>query len=154
MSLFESKPVFRNEQSIVHLFADARGYPPRLAAVLVIDGEILYTDWAPPPAMMKFFKYREDNQTLGLELLAIALGLSTFANQLQERRIHVWSDNTGSEHGTSKGRARSWDHCCIIHSLWTHALLLRLEMFVYRVPTDDNIADLPSREEYSMQVRP
>ena len=87
---------------------------------------------------------------MGLELLAIALGFSTFANILEGRRVMVWSDNVGSESCARKGTARQWDHACIVHSLWKRAAALHCELFVQRVPTADNIADLPSREEYKL----
>ena len=99
---------------------------------------------------MEIFTRREDNQIAGLELLAIALGLSTFGEVLAGRRVCVWSDNTVSEHGTRKGSARSWDHASLVHCLWTKAAKLGIDLQVERVPSDDNIADLPSREEYCL----
>jgi len=38
------------------------------------------------------------------------------------------------------------DHAQLVHSQWTQAAQLRLAVHVLRVSTDDNIADLPSRE--------
>ena len=134
----------------VHLFADARGSPPRLAAVVLVDGRSCYTDWAPPSELLEFFRNRSDNQIMGLELLAIALGLSTFSALIRGRRVCVWSDNAGSEAATRKGSAREWDHACIVHCIWKKAVVLRCALFIQRVPTDENIADLPSREEYAL----
>ena len=87
---------------------------------------------------------------MGLELLAIALGLSTFGDFVRGRRVAVWSDITGSEKGTAKGACKEWDHSCIVHCLWLKAAALGIDMPVFRVPTHDNIADLPSREEYQL----
>ena len=81
---------------------------------------------------------------------AIALGLSTFANLLATRRVVVWSDNVGSEACARKGTAKCWDHACIVHSLWKRAAELRVNLFVQRVPTAENVADLPSREDYGL----
>ena len=134
----------------IHLFADARGHPPRLAAVLLADGKTHYTDWEPPPSLLAIFISRKDQQIMGLELLAIALGFSTFANLLEGRRVFVWSDNVGTESCARKGTARQWDHACIVHSLWKRAAALQCELYVERVPTAVNIADLPSREEYKL----
>ena len=91
------------------------------------------------------FKARQDNQIMGLELLAISLGLSSFEHLLRKRRVVIHSDNTGSEAATKKGTARSWDHTQLVHAQWLHAAMLGIDMHVVRVPTDDNIADLPSR---------
>ena len=76
-----------------HLFADARGYPPRIAAVLMLydavrvsqrrlhsilticrDGDIKYCDMPVPEHIMASFTKRKDGQIMGLELLSIALG--------------------------------------------------------------------------------
>ena len=61
----------------------------------------------------------------------------------------MWSDNTGSQHCAAKGTAKAWDHTCIVHAIWLQAARLHMELWVDRVPTEENIADLPSREEYS-----
>ena len=53
-----------------------RSTPPRVAAVLFIDGEILYTDCAPDAKILNQFKPRNDNQIASLEMLAIAYGAS------------------------------------------------------------------------------
>ena len=47
-----------------------------------------------------------------------SLGLSTFANDLRGHRVVVHSDNTVAEHGMRKGRARSFDHTAVVHSVW------------------------------------
>ena len=52
------------------VFADARGEPPRLAAVVVIDDKTYYTDWQPPDEVLQYFERRKDGQIMGLELLA------------------------------------------------------------------------------------
>ena len=67
---------------------------------------MFHTDFEPPEDLLKKFRSRKDNQILGLELLAIALGLSSFRSMVEKRRVVVWSDNTGAEHGTDKGRCK------------------------------------------------
>ena len=135
---------------VVELFCDARGFPARLAAVLFCDGEILYTDWEPPTELLQLFVYRDDNQIMGLELLSIALGLSTFRDQISGRNIRVWSDNVGCEKACKKGASRKFDHNCIVHCLWLVAAQYGIGLHIERVATDDNIADLPSRESYTV----
>jgi len=58
----------------IHMFCDARSTPPRVAAVLLKDGERKYCDLEPPAAIMGAFQRRKDNQIMGLEILSIALG--------------------------------------------------------------------------------
>ena len=90
-------------------------------------------------------KEREDQQIMGLELLSIALGLSTFQGECAGRKVVVHSDNRGAEASMAKGAARSFDHCEIIHEMWTHAAVWHIALWVLRVGTEDNIADAPSR---------
>ena len=85
------------ESPVAHLFVDARGVPARCAAVLFIDGQCMFTDGQPSEAIMKCFKQRADNQIMTLEILAISVGLSSFAEELAGRKVIVFSDNTGAE---------------------------------------------------------
>ena len=134
----------------LQLYADARGQPPRLAAVLIDGTSMLYTDWEPHDTVLNFFRKRGDNQIMSLELLALALGLSTFSRECSNKRVRVFSDNAGAEHSARRGSAREWDHCAVVHSLWHKAAQLGMNTFIERVPTKDNISDLPSREQYEL----
>ena len=151
--LSELVPWEQSNQQCVHLFCDARSVPPRIAAVLVFDGKEYYTDCAPPDEVVAFFKPRGDNQVMSLELLSIAFGFCTFASMLRGRKVIVYSDNVGSENNTKIGSAKEWDHCCVIHSIWRRAALSKISLWVERVPSASNIADLPSRENYGLLTR-
>ena len=100
---------------------------------------------------------------MGLELLGIALGLTTFASQLKHRKLVIHCDNTGAEVAFSlpvvaracsrvvqvavrKGTARAHDHAQLCHEQWLRLANLRAHAWVVRVDTDYNVADLPSRE--------
>ena len=138
------------KRPVAHLFVDAAGSPARCAAVLFLDGKWSYTDGKPSAALMNRLNDRCDNQIMALETMAIALGLSTFEEELEQRSVIVYSDNKGAEAATRKGTAKSWDHCELIHEIWTHAALNKIRVWIVRVPSDDNISDLPSRFEYGM----
>ena len=84
----------------VHMFCDAAGSPAHLAAVLLMDGQTYFTHAEPSQKVMKAFYHRRDNQIMGLELLAISLGLETFKELLSGRRVVIHSDNSGSEVGS------------------------------------------------------
>ena len=43
------------------------------------------------------------------------------------------------------GSARSFDHCTLVSALWKRFVELQVAVWVERVPTNDNIADNPSR---------
>ena len=145
LDIAELRPWQGSRASRAHLFCDAAGNPAHLGAVLLIDRDCFWTHMAVPENILSFFKARKDNQIMGLELLSISLGLSSFEQLLRKRRVVIHSDNTGSEAATKKGTARSWDHAQLVHAQWLHAAMLGIDMHVVRVPTDDNIADLPSR---------
>ena len=105
---------------------------------MAADGKMSYTDCAPPAEVLEQFHTRNDNQIASLEMLAIAYGercapgcvcaapscvrlcsgLATFKAELRGRRVVVHSDNTIAEHGMWKGRARSFDHTAVVHSVW------------------------------------
>ena len=114
----ELRPWVLTDTPTCRLLVDARSKPPRLAAVLLIDGVNYYSDWQPPASVMSMFKPRDDGQIMSLELLAIAFGLSTFQHWIKDRNVHIYSDNTGAEHTTDRGGARAFDHTCLIHGIW------------------------------------
>jgi hypothetical protein len=97
-----------------------------------------------------------------LELLGVSMGLSTFEEQLKGRRVVIHCDNKGAEACLSvphciccfacfiqesirRGSSRSWDHAQLVHEQWLHAAVISTNLFVKRVDTRVNIADLPSR---------
>ena len=82
---------------ISHLFCDARGHPPHIAAVLFQNGKCTFTHMTPSAAVLEMFRCRMDSQTMGLELLSISLGLESFKRELHGQKVIVHSDNTGSE---------------------------------------------------------
>ena len=153
MNLFESRGWSVDALPTANLFVDAASTPPRVGAVLLCDDTMLYSDMAPSDEVLQFFQTRQDNQIMSLELLAIAFGLSSFGEIIRGRRVYVWSDNTGSEHATRKGAAKAFDHCCVVHSIWLKAAEIGVDLQVDRVPTEANIADLPSRGQYELIER-
>ena len=86
-----------DHRETIHMFCDARGHPPHIAAVLFVDGRVVWTHKAPDKKTLEFFRTRKDNQIMGLELLSITLGITTFAEIIAGRRLIVHSDNRGSE---------------------------------------------------------
>ena len=126
------------------MFCDASGFSG-LGAVL-FDGELCMATRMPAsPKLTKHFARRGDNQIMGLELMAISLGLTTFESWITNNRIVVWCDNTGSEVAIRRGSARSYDHAQMVHARWTFIAKAHVQVHIQRVASADNIADLPSR---------
>lgn len=140
----------QGEMPAAHMFCDARSTPPRVAAVLFIDGEVLYAELAPDAELMQSFRRRRDNQIMGLEVLAIALGLSSFERQLSGRALEIFSDNSGAERSVARASAKDWDHTALVHGIWSLAARMSLSIWVHRVPSKSNISDGPSREVYNL----
>ena len=78
----------------------------------------------------------------------MCIALEPFLLQLCFHRLCAL--RVGAEHGTAKGSAKAWDHNALIHNVWLQALQQHFSLWVYRVPTDDNLSDLPSRGEYEL----
>ena len=95
--LCEEHPWVIPQTDVAHIFVDARGEPPRCAAVLFLDGRWYYTDGKLSSLIIERLASRHDNQIMAYESIAILLGISTFSNLLNGRRVVVWSDNKGAE---------------------------------------------------------
>ena len=87
---------------------------------------------------------------MSLETMAISVGLTTFADELRGRKVLVFSDNTGAEAAARRGSAHAWDHCEMIHGIWTQAFLNQTHVWILRVASDDNLSDLLSRTKYKI----
>ena len=123
------------QPDVVEMFGDAMGYPPRVAVVLFDKGEVLYTSWQPDEKVMATFQSRQDNQMMGLEVLAVALGLSTFGQRLKGRTIRTWIDNAGGEGALRNGSTRADDHNLLVHAIWLLAARMNSALWVERVGT-------------------
>lgn len=103
-----------SEERVCRLFVDAASTPPRCAAVLFIDGRVLYTDVAPNKQLLDQLAARNDKQITSLvclcchvylcalcssvcqEIIGILLAIATFANELRDRKVVLYSDNKGA----------------------------------------------------------
>ena len=92
----------------MHLFTDARGWPPHLGAVL-FDGRCwVYSHVEAPAHLLSRFDARQDNQIMGLELLGIGLWMPTFEFESRGKVVVAHCD-IGAV-ACAKGTAQSWDH--------------------------------------------
>ena len=143
----EIHPWVADKGEQVHLFCDASGKLAKLGAAIRVNGDWYYTCMRAPDELLQQFRHRRDNQIMGLELLAISMGLGTFRWLLEGRYVVVHCDNSGAEVSVRRGTSRAWDHAQLVHSQLLFALRHRMSLFVKRVDTTENIADIPSRED-------
>ena len=131
LELCEAMPWQQQITKPMHMLCDARSTPPRVAAVLLANKRVYYSDMEPSEAVMSNFRIRGDNQIMSLELLSIAFGLSVFEDIVRGNCLHVHSDNTGAQHCTARGMARSFDHTCLVHGIWMRAAELNTGQFPF-----------------------
>ena len=135
----------RVERRHVHLLCDASGNNAHLAAVLMEGKDVRYVEMVTPADWSQWFVQREDKQIMGLEVLAIMLGLESFRNEIRGANLTIWTDNAGAEGALVKGASKNADHNIMMHLFWKRAALDRIGVWIRRVPTCDNIADGPTR---------
>ena len=61
-----------------------------------------------------------------LKNLAIVVGSSTFADEINGERLFVFSDNAGAEAAVREGKAKCWDHANLVHSILVQLLPYKL----------------------------
>ena len=150
LRLEQSVPIQPGTGGVAELFCDARGVPAHIGAVLVLNGKMYYTDWAPPEEVLKQFSDRGDNQIMGSEIVAAVVGIATFARLCSGRCLRVWSDNTGAEGSLRKKGAERTDHNLLVHAAWLLAAQANVGLWIERVGTKDNVADDPSRQDFRL----
>ena len=138
------------EGMTAEMFCDASGNPGHLCAVLFLGGQSFYCHLAVPDEWHRWVTARDDAQIMAWELLAILLGLHTFAPLLRGRTIRVWTDNEGCKGSITSGRARECDHNFIVHMIWQACYEFTMNPWFSRVPTDENISDGPTRSDHSV----
>ena len=101
------------------------------------------------------------------ELIAIVLGLATFLPDIKGKKVIVYSDNkgavlgprvpacsllpaAGAELSTARGSAKAADHNGIVHAIWACAFAYKVQLWLVRVPSEQNISDSPSRGDHRL----
>ena len=95
LNISELRPWQQISTPPCHVFVDAASSPAQCGAVAFVDGHVLYTCARPNAAIWRQFAARQDRQITGLEILACAVALSTFQQELAGRAVCLYSDNTG-----------------------------------------------------------
>ena len=56
----------------------------------------------------------------------------------------------GAELSTARGSAKAADHNGIVHDIWTYAFAHKVQLWLVRVPSEENISDSPSRGDHRL----
>jgi len=135
------------------LFTDAAGECPHVAAVLDGEGMRKYTHSVPPQWFMDQLLVRGDHNIGVLEAVAVVLGLSTFANELEHADVLVFVDNQGVLHSLMNASSRQPETNAMVGEIWLRAACKSMSFYFWRVESHANIADGPTRQFYDDMVR-
>ena len=84
-----------------------------------------------------------------LEALAAACFLESVpAKKLKGQKAIMWIDNLAAKYGLQKGSSRADDSARIIHAFKVRQAALQLRVWFEYVPSEQNVADLPSRGHF------
>ena len=64
------------------------------------------------------------------------------------RTFRIWSDNYSGCHSVIRGGAKSEDHKYMVHKCWSYCYAQRMNPWLENVPSDDNVADGPTRGDF------
>ena len=95
--------------------------------------------------------WRVRQQYIGpLETIAPLIALLSAPESFRGRDVVLFIDNTGALFGLGKGDCREADSARIIHLFHAACLALRVRVWVEHVATGANLADMPSRDDFSL----
>ena len=77
-------------------------------------------------------------------------GLDTFAEQLHERKVKIYIDNTAAAYILGRGSAKESGQNQLAHVFWLRCVKIDTDVRIERVASENNIVDDPSRERYGL----
>ncbi len=139
------------------LYTDASDIPDRpdgravLGAVLIDvlrTFEIQYTYWIVPDAVLSKWRPRQ-TYMFPLEIMAGPLAMITWNSKMIDRHLIHFIDNDGAAASLVRGYSPFTDSARLIAEYWLHCAQARAFVYIDRVESKSNLADGPSRLEFS-----
>ena len=144
------------EEPPLILYTDASDVPPRVprwvvGAVLYDprDATLKYSSWEVPREVVAHWSEKQ-NFMGQLELLAAPFGLSTWRDVCTNRSIILFVDNDSASANLVRGYSPKSESSTIVGEFWLLAAALRASVYIERVESKSNIADGPSRLDFSI----
>ena len=120
-----------------------------LCAVVERDGEFHYTTLQTPQWLFEQLLPREDNQIGCLETFAVALGHATFEPFFVDALTTAYVDNDGTLGSFRNGSGRAPEVNIVVGHFWWDVAALGETFWIYRVESAANIADGPTRGDFT-----
>ena len=138
------------------IYTDASDVPHRVpqhvvGAVLFdpSDSALEFSSWNVPIHLVE--KWMPRSNYMGqLELLAAPFALATWGSRFQNRSVLMFIDNNSAAANLVKGYSPQTDSAAIVGEFWLAAAQLRTSVYIERVESKSNLADGPSRLDYSL----
>ena len=139
------------------IYTDASDVPQRasdryvLGAVLIdpTDATLEYTYWSVPQDIVDKWAFRETYMSQ-LEVLAGPLAMATWSKKLHQKQVIHFIDNSSAASTLVKGYSPTVDNSPLIGEYWLTAAKYAIEIYIERVESKSNVADGPSRLEFSL----
>ena len=138
------------------LYTDASDVPGRvpqrlLGAVLFdpLDNGLFYSTWPVPSSLVSTWLPKKSFMGQ-LELLAAPFALTTWEPRITNRSILLFIDNDSAAASLVKGYSPQHDGASIVGEFWLLAASLRSHVYIDRVESKSNIADGPSRNDFTL----
>ena len=141
--------VSHTTRETVWAWTDARGEDPCLVVVLYARGSWHYTYLDAPPAVLDQLLQRQDSQINFLEMLAVLLFVTTFQNIICGTAAFVFIDNNSVLGSLLKGSSSAPEVNMLTGRIWLHAAEWSWAPIWARVESAANIADGPSRRDFT-----
>jgi len=149
----------KREKVVIYTDASCSWRHYGLGIIIIIDGRRWYLNSFAPQWILDAFKTRTHSMKIinQLELLAILCAVLTFGRLLEDRRVWFWCDNCAALSGAIHGYARAPHLAQLSNEIHLRFAALQISAWFEWVPTECNIADIPSRpqgpEEYDFYAR-
>ena len=151
----------KDEQVPVLVFSDGAWEPtssePAGAGLVLVDpvtGTKLVSEVIVPQLLIDHWLQCGKKQLITeLELLPIAVGLSTYSNHLRGRRVLWFIDNNSVRDMIVKGSTKTPSLFCLLAECYRLTGELQIMWWVSRVPSKSNIADMPSSGDSESAAR-
>ena len=148
----------RHSSPPIVLYTDASDVPERLAERWVIGAVLLdplhpndveFTSWVVPHVIIDSCLPKQTYMGQ-LEILACPMALATWEKRIEHRRIILFVDNDAAAACLVRGYSPKTDSSALVGTFWLLASQCKSEIYIDRVESKSNIADGPSRLDFSV----